>query len=489
MIRHHRRCSSQLYGIPNVDDVDERWLQNSFTNLPHHHHCEGGSLASKKNPSTNYGMRSVHHGLNGWTIFNSFTTSPRLSSLAILFVVLALLFGAQRECEGFQSTIAIRTSRIEAPLKVASFSTDHMELVISFLPSSSFNGANVLEAYGELLRTHPLTTKSTTAGVLSMAGDAIAQAANKNTYDVKRGLVFGLFGVGYTGVFQHYWFPYLTSHVAEWGHLLHIWGDSIDGGFLQDGYLSNASPSNIALAAGKVVINQMLMIPGLYMPIFLILTSCLGGLDLEQAKARAVSLYFPLVGRNWLFWFPTQFIQFFAIPTEWHIPFLSTASLVWTIILSTVGAAASSSSTSTPLPTTPPPEPTPVVDDVTGTDTIRVVDVVKNTMRGETEQAVLGATTTVLLALFLAEATDTLFEASDGAEESQALLIATAGWIGWSLGPKFIFNDPNPSIEDERPEVAMARLPFESLQSKLDNVVKQERLKDEEILAADNERR
>lgn len=437
-------------------------------------------------------MRSVHHGLNGWTIINSFTKSPRLSSLAIVFVFLF----AQRECEGFQSSIMRRTSR-EAPLQVASFSIDHMELITSFLPSSSshflassssFAGANVLEAYGELLRTHPLSTKSITAGVLSTTGDAIAQAANKNTYDVKRGLVFGLFGVAYTGAFQHYWFPYLTSHVEEWGHLLHIWGYSVDGGFLRDGYLSNGPPGTIALAAGKVVINQMLMIPGLYMPIFLILTSCLGGLDLEQAKARAVSLYFPLVRRNWLFWFPTQFIQFFAIPTEWHIPFLSTASLVWTIILSTVGAAASSSSTSIAQPTTP--EPTPAVDDVTGTDTIRVVDVVKNTMRGETEQAVLGATTTVLLALFLAEATDTFFEASEGTDEMQALLIATAGWIGWSLGPKFVFNDPNPSIEDERPEVAMARLPFESLQSKLDAAaVKQEHLKDQEMLAAGNERR
>lgn len=444
-------------------------------------------------------MKSIHHGLSSYRIPSS------LSSLATAFFYIIFLFGTQRECEGFQASRTHRTPKKASSSLHVTPLPEHVDLFTSFFPSTlssaSTNHHNLLESYGELLRTHPLATKSVTAGVLSTAGDAIAQykSAENNTYDFKRGLVFGLFGVVYTGVFQHYWFPYLTSHVAEWGHLLHIWGDGTSAGSGLDGYLLDAPPTKIALAAGKVVINQMVMIPGLYMPIFLILTSLLGGLDLDQAKSRAASLYFPLVRRNWLFWFPTQFIQFFAIPTEWHIPFLSTASLVWTIILSTVGAAASSSTPPPPVLVEPSEE---TVDDVTGTDTIRVIDVVQNAVGrrhiGETEQSVLGATTTMLLVLLLAETMERSLESPVVEEEIQALVIATAGWIGWSLGPKFA----STSIEHERPELAMARLPLESFklandaalkkeESELSHAMKKEESEPsrEELLTVENRRR
>jgi hypothetical protein len=404
-------------------------------------------------------------------------------------------------------------------------------------PPPSTSSIPILSNYVQLLTEYPLSTKVGTAGVLSTLGDAIAQystfakrfeinhhnnnnkvvkvvqqtsattsaveTTNDDTngdtttitiplppfeYDMKRGVVFCLFGMTYTGAFQHYWFPYLTLHINDWGHnYLHWWGDGttammVDDGnsapplLFHNGVLYNAPPSPLALAAAKVVVNQVLMIPSLYMPIFLVVTSILGGLDLSMAIARAQSLYGPLIRRNWLFWFPTQFIQFTLIPTEWHIPFLSTAGLVWTIILSTIGGssapAAQASSTSSSAATTTTTTATTtlpifqtveeegenigesiLVEEITGTDTIRVVDVIQKALLGQSN--LLGATTTTTLvsALLMVLANtngimaeysaieNSLEESSSSSatttpEEVQILLIATAGWIGWTLGPK-----------------------------------------------------
>jgi hypothetical protein len=202
-------------------------------------------------------------------------------------------------------------------------------------PPPSTSSIPILANYVQLLTEYPLSTKVGTAGVLSTLGDAIAQystfakrfeinhqnnnnnkvvvkvvqpisattsaveTTNDDTngdtttttiplppfeYDMKRGVVFCLFGMTYTGAFQHYWFPYLTLHINDWGHnYLHWWGDSgtttammVDDGnsapplLFHNGVLYNAPPSPLALAAAKVVVNQVLMIPSLYMPIFLI---------------------------------------------------------------------------------------------------------------------------------------------------------------------------------------------------------------------------
>jgi Mpv17 / PMP22 family len=377
-----------------------------------------------------------------------------------------------------------------------------------------------IHSYVELLREYPLTTKMFTAGILSTAGDAIAQyttfqrITNSTTssgtsssrkkkksrniiattddaiimtekeedtaagfaYDVKRGVVFCLFGMFYTGAFQHYWFPYLTLHIAEWGHWIHLWGTSTSVAataanpstalLLRYGVLYDAPPSPLALAAGKVVLNQVIMIPSLYMPIFLIVTSILGGLDVSQAIARAQSLYGPLVRRNWLFWFPTQLVQFVAVPTEWHIPFLSTAGLVWTIILSTISGTAATAETQQTVPPTANNNDDDVVQEervlkeVTGTDTIRVIDVVQNALGRSYEQSpLLGATTTTTLtaailmvlasgnadtalesileeSTAIVTATATTGVATSSPAETQILFIAMAGLIGWTLGPK-----------------------------------------------------
>ena len=226
--------------------------------------------------------------------------------------------------------------------------------------------SNLLEAYGALLRVYPLVTKSVTASLLAFVGDSIAQystALPKNRreeqsanllYDWKRGLTFLFFGAVYTGVLQHFWFNYLNAHVNDWGQALHIWGPE-RASLPLDTVVSTKEwwryfdvvtqfenpPSSAMLAAAKVAINQFLVIPTVYMPLFFLVTS---NFDAQMATERAKTLYLKLLSRNYVYWLPMQFCQFFLLPSEWQIPFLSIASLVWTVILSSIGSSSSAQS-------------------------------------------------------------------------------------------------------------------------------------------------
>merc|ERR1719261_383232 len=104
-------------------------------------------------------------------------------------------------------------------------------------------------------------------------------------------------------------------------------------------------PSDAALAAGKVIVNQFGVVPFVYMPLFLAVTGALGELGPADSLKRAKPLYFPLLKRNYFFWLPVQFFQFLVLPPDYQIPFLCCASLCWTVILSSISSASTVAAT------------------------------------------------------------------------------------------------------------------------------------------------
>lgn len=215
---------------------------------------------------------------------------------------------------------------------------------------------HVLHVYGNALAQYPVTTKATTSGILATVGDAIAQVSTQNdndgkpfSYDYSRALYFLAFGAAYTGIFQHFWFDFLGNHICQWGEALKLWGPSRAAIPVEDVYELNewwmyfdvvsvleSSPSNAAVATAKLAVNQFLMIPSVYMPLFFAVTGSLAKLDLEESTERAKNMYIPLLKRNYFYWLPIQFFQFLVVPANFQILFISLASLLWTVILSSI---------------------------------------------------------------------------------------------------------------------------------------------------------
>jgi len=243
-------------------------------------------------------------------------------------------------------TITTNRDSSAGALNVA-FLPDHIDLDLAVASS------NALQSYSHLLLEHPLTTKTVTAAVLAFGGDAIAQVRSstddhENNYDIMRGFRFLCFGALYTGAFQHFWFDLMGQNIENWGEAFHLWGPQradlpVDVWYSRREWWSyfdvlsglEHPPLPAVLAAAKVAVNQFLVIPFVYMPLFFWITS---QFDVEAAKERAEELYFPLLKRNYFYWLPMQFVQFFVLPPEWQIPFVSAASLVWTIVLSSIAA-------------------------------------------------------------------------------------------------------------------------------------------------------
>ena len=206
-------------------------------------------------------------------------------------------------------------------LKPAMLRTSAYSLLLLAPAARAFSVASVpgVEFYSELLATHPLETKVSTAAALALVGDGIAQRAIATPYDKTRALSFVLFDASYRGGFQHQLFPWII--------------DNCRGEQLQQ--LLGASEASATFAAVEsTVFNQLVVVPVVYYPLFFAVTGAVQGLTAEQSLARARSQFLSLTLRNWKFWVPAQFCQFAFLDLEWQVPYTCIMGLVWNVILS-----------------------------------------------------------------------------------------------------------------------------------------------------------
>ncbi|KAL7492320.1 hypothetical protein ACHAWT_001472 [Skeletonema menzelii] len=169
--------------------------------------------------------------------------------------------------------------------------------------------------YMSSLSSYPLITKMTTGAALATAGDALAQWREDDDYDPSRGASFAAFDSIYR-VVQHWVFPSIVRLCR--GQYLLVVADNL----------------SILASMERSLASQLIMVPFLYYPLFFTFTGYMQRLNFEEGLDRAKLNFVPLMKRNLLFGIPVQFVQFFYVPTELQIPFLSLAGIAWTFLLS-----------------------------------------------------------------------------------------------------------------------------------------------------------
>uniref|UniRef100_A0A7S3AQ08 Uncharacterized protein n=1 Tax=Haptolina ericina TaxID=156174 RepID=A0A7S3AQ08_9EUKA len=164
-------------------------------------------------------------------------------------------------------------------------------------------------AYTTALATAPLQTKSATAAIVAVVGDALAQRSDPTVagYEVMRGQSFAAFGALYSGAWQHHLFGWLSTHCT--------------GSFA---------------AAQCTLLNQLLVVPLLYVPMFFLLSGLTRGLGLKAIVAGARQRYLPLLCSNWRFWLPVQTLCFACLTPDLLVPVTCCAGIVWNLILSSI---------------------------------------------------------------------------------------------------------------------------------------------------------
>eukprot|EP01083_Nonionella_stella_P204568 745642_1 len=170
------------------------------------------------------------------------------------------------------------------------------------------------------LDTFPVRTSMVTGGALALLGDLIAQKSNTSSskYDRARAVGFVSFDVVYRAI-QCILFP----------HIVRIFNGSSLASI--PGIGMNLRTSAVL---EQTAVNQFIVIPFLYYPVFFTLMGFLQGVPINTTMTRAKDTLMSLLKRNWLFWIPVQCFQFGCIQKKLQIPFLCVAGLLWTIILS-----------------------------------------------------------------------------------------------------------------------------------------------------------
>lgn len=152
--------------------------------------------------------------------------------------------------------------------------------------------SSVWAGYLALLHSHPMTTKSVTAGILNGVGDVIAQCTvdRDKPFDMKRLSIFTFVGVVMVGPALHAWYSAL-------GRLA-----SVGGGV------------SVPL---RVAIDQLAFAP-VFLSVLVSGIMALEGHGAEVAGKLRRDL-FTIVRSNWAVWVPFQVVNFRFVPIHLQV--------------------------------------------------------------------------------------------------------------------------------------------------------------------------
>ena len=95
--------------------------------------------------------------------------------------------------------------------------------------------------------------------------------------------------------------------------------------------VTGLDPSLVA-AVECTALNQLVVVPAIYYPLFFGVTGAVQGLSATESLARARANFVSLTLRNWKFWIPAQLAQFAFLGEEWQVPYTCVMGLVWNIL-------------------------------------------------------------------------------------------------------------------------------------------------------------
>ncbi|CAK8684724.1 unnamed protein product [Clavelina lepadiformis] len=161
----------------------------------------------------------------------------------------------------------------------------------------------ILSIYGNVAKRRPLLTQVVTAGVLTTAGDILAQKIENRPcgYDIKRTVVMSTFGFCYFGPIVGTWLGVLRR--LNWRVL------------------------------PTVVCDQLCFRPFLNAA-FIFMHPILSGKDIENTIEIFKTTYFAVLISSWLCWAPAQYINFAFVPFQFRMLYIQFVALTWNSFLS-----------------------------------------------------------------------------------------------------------------------------------------------------------
>lgn len=166
--------------------------------------------------------------------------------------------------------------------------------------------------YLRLLEARPVATKSVTAAVVMAGGDFTQQAIEQQgrtlkSWDAPRACRMGMFGLCVIGPAFHTWFGILNRVVP--------------------------ASNGVRSALTKVLIDQSCMAPAVTTSFF-VFVGTLAGQPWDYTRDKLKRDLWPTMQANWMFWPAVQAINFYAVPLNLQVLWLTGAQFCFNIYLS-----------------------------------------------------------------------------------------------------------------------------------------------------------
>jgi protein Mpv17 len=174
----------------------------------------------------------------------------------------------------------------------------------------------IINCINTFLKQRPLLVSLVGNTVKTAIADGVTQMVieEKGEIDRKRLLLFTAFGFGYLGGWQYYLFNklFVKCEIA----------------MLKLNYTRNVRACTLTF------LDLAVHTPLMYFPAFYAFKGCVEGASFEQSVLNYKNNFRDDVLSLWKVWLPAQMFNFSCLPIHLRMPFITSVSFAWTIILS-----------------------------------------------------------------------------------------------------------------------------------------------------------